>query len=109
MNSPKKNERRGEERKSIANIFRYADWNDILLMLLGTIGAIGDGMSTNCLLVFASRIMNSLGYGQTRQDNYNFMVEVQKVSDLPVNFFIPLSLLLTKTQISFFVSVNSAV
>jgi len=85
MNSPKKNERRGEERKSIANIFRYADWNDILLMLLGTVGAIGDGMSTNCLLVFASRIMNSLGYGQTRQDNYNFMVEVQKVSDLPVN------------------------
>jgi len=92
MNSPKKNERRGEERKSIANIFRYADWNDILLMLLGTVGAIGDGMSTNCLLVFASRIMNSLGYGQTRQDNYNFMVEVQKVSDLPVNIFISLSL-----------------
>jgi ATP-binding cassette subfamily B (MDR/TAP) protein 1 len=63
-----------------------------LLMLLGTVGAIGDGMSTNCLLVFASRIMNSLGYGQTRQDNYNFMVEVQKVSDLPVNIFISLSL-----------------
>lgn len=80
MNSAKKNERRGEERKSIANIFRYADWNDMLLMLLGTVGAIGDGMSTNCLLVFASRIMNSLGYGQTRQDNYNFMVEVQKCS-----------------------------
>ncbi|KAJ6673585.1 ABC TRANSPORTER B FAMILY MEMBER 8-RELATED [Salix viminalis] len=49
-------------------------------MLLGTIGAIGDGMSTNCLLVFASRIVNSLGYGQTRQHNDNFMVEVQKCS-----------------------------
>lgn len=65
---------------SIAIIFRYADWVDILLMLMGTIGSIGDGMSTNCLLVFASRLMNSLGYGRTQQNRANFMDEVEKVS-----------------------------
>ncbi|PON45161.1 ABC transporter [Parasponia andersonii] len=63
-------------------IFRYADWVDILLMVLGTIGAIGDGMSTNCLLVFASRLMNSLGYGPTQHNRgmVNFMDEVEKCS-----------------------------
>ncbi|KAI3945297.1 hypothetical protein MKX01_035058, partial [Papaver californicum] len=67
-----------EESKSLAVIFRYADWIDGLLMVLGTIGAIGDGMSTNWLLVFASRLMNSLGYGKTTQNNGNFMTEVEK-------------------------------
>ncbi|KAJ4842833.1 ATP-binding cassette, sub-B (MDR TAP), member 8 [Turnera subulata] len=81
MSSPKKNEEMlRKERNSIAIIFRYADWVDILLMFLGTIGAIGDGMSTNCLLVFASSLMNSLGYGNTQQNHGNFMAEVQKCS-----------------------------
>ncbi|KAL9224544.1 hypothetical protein vseg_000568 [Gypsophila vaccaria] len=71
-----------KERKCIAKIFRYADKIDIGLMILGTIGAIGDGMSTNCLLVFASRLMNSLGFGQNQMHSNasNFMSEVQKCS-----------------------------
>ncbi|KAF5748546.1 putative ABC transporter B family member 8 [Tripterygium wilfordii] len=67
----------------IGIIFRYADWVDYLLMFLGTVGAIGDGMSTNILLVFASRMMNSLGLGggQTTQQNHaTFMSEVEKCS-----------------------------
>ncbi|XVE54190.1 hypothetical protein DITRI_Ditri03aG0060700 [Diplodiscus trichospermus] len=87
MGSPEKNELekrapREKERKhnNIAIIFRYADWVDILLMVLGTIGAIGDGMSTNWLIVFAGRIMNSMGYGNTQQNNNNFMEEVEKCS-----------------------------
>ena len=68
-------------RSNLVIIFRYADFVDILLMILGTIGAIGDGMSTNCLLVFASRLMNSLGYGPTQKNRgFNFMDEVEKVS-----------------------------
>ncbi|KAI4376581.1 hypothetical protein MLD38_014327 [Melastoma candidum] len=66
---------------SMAIIFRYADWIDRLLMLLGTLGAIGDGMSTNCLLVFASQIMNSLGDGSgSKGDDVSFMVQVEKCS-----------------------------
>ncbi|KAJ9183889.1 hypothetical protein P3X46_007688 [Hevea brasiliensis] len=79
--SPKKNEMmRREDSKSIAIIFRFADWVDMLLILLGTIGAIGDGLSTNCLLVFASRLMNSLGHGKTQQNQGNFLSEVEKCS-----------------------------
>ncbi|KAK6941458.1 ABC transporter type 1, transmembrane domain [Dillenia turbinata] len=85
MSSPKKNasdegEMRRKEGKSVAIILRYADWMDYLLMLLGTIGSLGDGMSTNVLLVFASRLMNSLGYGGTQENNGNFMEEVGKCS-----------------------------
>ncbi|KAF6153910.1 hypothetical protein GIB67_023687 [Kingdonia uniflora] len=69
-----------EGKSSIAVIFRYIDWIDILLMSFGTVGAIGDGMSTNWLLVFASRLMNSLGYGSTKQNHGNFMGEVEKCS-----------------------------
>lgn len=49
-------------------------------MVLGTVGAIGDGMSTNVALVFASKIMNSLGYGQHNPRSTTFKDEVQKVS-----------------------------
>lgn len=85
MGSPEKNDlekegMRRNDKSSIAIIFTYADWVDITLMLLGTIGAIGDGMSTNCLLVFASRLMNSLGYSKTQQNHGNFMDGVEKVS-----------------------------
>ena len=64
---------------SLFIVLRYSDWIDVLLMILGTTGAIGDGMSTNILLVFASRIMNSLGYGNSQQNHGNFMDEVEKV------------------------------
>lgn len=78
MRSSKNKEK--EVKKSIALIFRYADWVDYLLMFLGTVGAVGDGMSTNVLLVFASRLMNSLGYSKNPQNHGNFMNEVEKYS-----------------------------
>ncbi|GMJ07389.1 multi-drug resistance 13, ATP-binding cassette B15 [Hibiscus trionum] len=80
MGSPEKNGflRENETRHNIFIIFRYADWLDVLLMVMGTIGAIGDGMSTNWLILFVSRIMNSLGYGSSQKDGNNFMGEVEK-------------------------------
>ncbi|KAI4350799.1 hypothetical protein L6164_005214 [Bauhinia variegata] len=87
MGSPeKKGEmQRKEGASSIGIIFRYADGIDLVLMLMGALGAIGDGMSTNVLLLFASRIMNSLGYGNTKNTHLqnssgNFMSEVEKCS-----------------------------
>lgn len=74
-------ERNNKERNSIAIIFRYADYVDVWLMFLGTIGAIGDGMSTNCLLVYVSHLFNTLGYGKgnTSHNHDNFMAEIEKV------------------------------
>ncbi|XP_010318180.1 putative ABC transporter B family member 8 [Solanum lycopersicum] len=69
-----------KNKNSIGIIFRYADGKDILLMFLGTIGAIGDGISTNCLLVYVSQLFNSLGYGKTQQNDHNFMEQIEKCS-----------------------------
>lgn len=69
-----------KRKSSLTLIFRYADWLDILLMVLGTFGAIGDGMSTNCLLVYVSRLFNSLGYGNSPHNPTNFMNEIEKCS-----------------------------
>lgn len=87
MGSPKRDETetqkvemRRKGRASIAIILRYADWIDVVLMLMGALGAIGDGMSTNILLLFASRIMNSLGYSNNQQSTKTYMAEVEKVS-----------------------------
>ncbi|KAL5146441.1 putative ABC transporter B family member 8 [Glycine soja] len=59
MGSPKmdesetrKLEMERKERASIETILRYADWIDVVLVLMGAVGAIGDGMSTNCNLYF---------------------------------------------------------
>ncbi|XP_027924732.1 putative ABC transporter B family member 8 [Vigna unguiculata] len=76
-------EMRRKGRASIAIILRYADWIDVVLMLMGALGAIGDGMSTNILLLFASRIMNSLGYSNNNQQQSStktYMAEVEKCS-----------------------------
>ncbi|XP_020084858.1 putative ABC transporter B family member 8 isoform X2 [Ananas comosus] len=78
--------KRGEDREtgnrcegSLRGVFRFADRVDVLLMFLGTIGAVGDGCSTNCLLLFASNLMNSLGYGKAHQDEHlYFMHEIEK-------------------------------
>ncbi|GJN02955.1 hypothetical protein PR202_ga20351 [Eleusine coracana subsp. coracana] len=47
-------------------VFRFADWVDVLLMALGTLGAIADGCSYNLLLVFLSDVVNSLGARRRR-------------------------------------------
>lgn len=73
-------ERKSERKYNIGIILRYVEWSDIFLMFLGTIGAIGDGMSTNCLLVYVSHLFNTLGYGKNPEQNANFMDEIQKCS-----------------------------
>ncbi|XP_015170865.1 putative ABC transporter B family member 8 [Solanum tuberosum] len=80
MSSSSKKAFENKNKNSIGIIFRYADGKDILLMFLGTIGAIGDGISTNCLLVYVSQLFNSLGYGKTQQINHNFMEQIEKCS-----------------------------
>ncbi|KAF7819764.1 putative ABC transporter B family member 8 [Senna tora] len=78
----KRGRNRNRNRNSKAIIFRYADWMDVVLMVMGALGAIGDGMSTNVLLIFVSRIMNSLGFGNNHKQHgtANFMSEVEKCS-----------------------------
>ncbi|KAI3997625.1 hypothetical protein MKX01_011042 [Papaver californicum] len=46
---------------SIRTIFMHADGVDICLMVLGFLGAVGDGFSTPVMLFLTSKIMNNLG------------------------------------------------
>ena len=90
MGSPENKESHEKDEKkapdSVFKLFRYADWVDVVLMVFGTIGAIGDGMSTNCLLLFASRLMNNLGYGQNQNNNQgHWMDEVEKVRSVSLS------------------------
>ena len=79
----------GERPMSIRGMFRFADRVDVLLMALGTLGAIGDGCSTNLLLIFASDVMNALGYGGAQAaatggaKSAQFMHQVEKVRRAP--------------------------
>ncbi|KAK7365105.1 hypothetical protein VNO80_13919 [Phaseolus coccineus] len=46
---------------SIRSIFMHADGLDMFLMILGMIGAIGDGIGTPLVLFITSKIMNNIG------------------------------------------------
>ncbi|CAL5059839.1 unnamed protein product [Urochloa decumbens] len=49
--------------KSFALVFMHADAVDMALMLLGLVGAIGDGMSTPLVLAITGRVYNDTGSG----------------------------------------------
>ena len=48
---------------SFMSVFKHADGVDVALMVLGLLGAMGDGMSTPVMLLITSRIFNDLGSG----------------------------------------------
>ncbi|KAK3156227.1 hypothetical protein QOZ80_2AG0104490 [Eleusine coracana subsp. coracana] len=49
--------------RSFAAVFMHADAVDVALMVLGLVGAMGDGMSTPVMLLIGSRIFNDIGTG----------------------------------------------
>ncbi|CAO2037486.1 unnamed protein product [Urochloa humidicola] len=48
---------------SFTSLFMHVDAVDVALMVLGLVGAIGDGMSTPIMFLIASRIFNNAGSG----------------------------------------------
>ncbi|KAL6629034.1 hypothetical protein ACP70R_028799 [Stipagrostis hirtigluma subsp. patula] len=48
---------------SFASVFMHADAADVALMVLGLVGAMGDGLSTPVMLLITSRVFNDLGSG----------------------------------------------
>ncbi|OVA14323.1 ABC transporter [Macleaya cordata] len=59
------------KRGSIRSIFIHADGIDKCLMILGFMGAIGDGFGTPVMLFLTSKIMNNLGSGPPTSDDPN--------------------------------------
>ncbi|XP_004954680.4 putative multidrug resistance protein [Setaria italica] len=52
------------------SVFMHADAADVALMVLGLVGAMGDGMSTPVMLLIASRIFNVTGSGPDRLQQF---------------------------------------
>ena len=50
-------------RWSFASVFMHADATDVVLMVLGLVGTMGDGFSTPVMLFITIRIFNDLGIG----------------------------------------------
>jgi ATP-binding cassette, subfamily B (MDR/TAP), member 1 len=50
-------------RSSFLSVFMHADAADVALMLLGLVGAMGDGMSFPATLLLFIRVTNDLGRG----------------------------------------------
>ncbi|KAL6888380.1 hypothetical protein ACP4OV_009406 [Aristida adscensionis] len=48
---------------SFASVFMHADAADVALMVLGLVGAVGDGLSTPLVLVICARVFNAAGSG----------------------------------------------
>ena len=64
---------------SFRSIFMHADGFDWFLMILGFLGAIGDGFGTPLVLLISSRLMNNIG-GSASMDVNVFQHNINKVS-----------------------------
>ena len=49
--------------RSFASVLMHADGVDVALMVLGLVGAMGDGMSTPVMLAITSRVFDDAGSG----------------------------------------------
>ncbi|CAI9089469.1 OLC1v1024049C1 [Oldenlandia corymbosa var. corymbosa] len=54
---------------SLASIFREADYIDKLLMFIGFLGAVGDGISLPSIILFSSKILNDFGRATAGSQN----------------------------------------
>ncbi|KAJ1278283.1 hypothetical protein BS78_04G068300 [Paspalum vaginatum] len=62
--------------RSFASVFMHADTADVVLMVLGLLGAMGDGMSTPVMLLITSRIFNDLGGGADIFQEFSSKIDV---------------------------------
>eukprot|EP01018_Ginkgo_biloba_P022724 Gb_08707 [translate_table: standard] len=60
-------------------LFKYADSIDLWLMMFGTLGSIGDGLSTPIMMIVLSGLMNTLGNGPSSKSN-GFIHSINKGS-----------------------------
>jgi ATP-binding cassette subfamily B (MDR/TAP) protein 1 len=80
---------------SFRSVFMHADAADVVLMVLGLVGAIGDGVSMPVMLFITSRIFNDLG-GSGAEVLQEFSSKINEVRTHPQNStFVPHRLICT--------------
>ncbi|XP_061961470.1 ABC transporter B family member 4-like isoform X2 [Populus nigra] len=67
-----------EETKTVPflKLFSFADSTDILLMILGTIGAVGNGASFQIMSILFGDMLNSFGQNQNNKDVVDLVTKV---------------------------------
>nr|XP_043633552.1 ABC transporter B family member 15-like [Erigeron canadensis] len=63
---------------SFSSLFMHADRADMLLMVLGLVGAIGEGIGMPAMLIFTNNIMNSIGDASSLSTNDVFIDKINK-------------------------------
>ena len=76
---------------SFMSVFKHADEVDVALMVLGLLGAMGDGMSTPAMLLITSRVTNDFGRGPDQVQD--FSARINAVCVLPALLYAPIALL----------------
>ena len=64
---------------SIWTIFMHADGVDVVLMILGFIGAVGDGLTLPLTLFITSKLMNNIGGSSNFNNPDAFTQTISKV------------------------------
>jgi ATP-binding cassette subfamily B (MDR/TAP) protein 1 len=61
-------------------LFSFADSRDVFLMIVGTIGAIGNGLGLPLMTIFFGEMINVLGFNQNNQDVVRVVSKVKLCS-----------------------------
>ncbi|TVU29728.1 hypothetical protein EJB05_21311, partial [Eragrostis curvula] len=67
-------------RSSFMSVFKHADAVDVALMVLGLMGAVGDGMATPVRLSIYSQIANDIGSGPDRLQEFSSKINTVQAS-----------------------------
>ncbi|KAL5212613.1 hypothetical protein ABZP36_023460 [Zizania latifolia] len=62
--------------RSFMSVFMHADAADVVLMVLGLVGAVGDGLSTPVMLFITSKVFNDLGGGPDILQEFSSKINV---------------------------------
>lgn len=68
--------------RTFAMVFKHADAVDMALMVVGLVGAIGDGMSTPVMLAITSRVFDDAGSGPDHLQQF-----VPKMNEVRSSYF----------------------
>ncbi|GJM90462.1 hypothetical protein PR202_ga06743 [Eleusine coracana subsp. coracana] len=84
--------------RSFASVFMHADAADVVLMVLGLLGAMGDGLSTPVMLFITSRIFNDLGGGPDLLQEFSTKINEVQYCMIHIILRSPLPLILANVN-----------
>lgn len=82
---------KGDENASTVpflKLFSFADYTDTILMILGTIGAVGNGVCMPLMTVLFGELTDSFGENQNKLNSHQVVDAVSNVKKINVLYFL---------------------